>query len=134
MAILPPTVHNAPLNSPVRVIDSWRGVALGGQTPGYRCEQAVECGVFPVELQCAALSVPGQPAPALQVPADAGRDGLQQLVRLGPGRRRHPPELEPVMTPDVDRVQHQQVEVDIQVQRAAEALDQGHGAGLRGWP
>ena len=26
----------------------------------------------------------------------------------------------------------QQVEVDVQVQRAAEALDQGHGAGLRG--
>ena len=36
------------------------------------------------------------------------------------------------MAASVDPVQHQQVKVDAQVQRAAEALDQGHGAGLRG--
>ena len=35
------------------------------------------------------------------------------------------------MAASVDPVQHQQVKVDVQVQRAAEALDQGHGARLR---
>jgi len=37
-----------------------------------------------------------------------------------------------LIAPDVDPVQHQQVEMDVQFQRADEALDQGHGARLRG--
>ena len=95
-------------------------------------EQAVKRGVFPVDGQLAALRVPGQPASPLQVPADAGGDGVQQLIEVGLGGWRRAVELEPVMAASIDSVQHQQVKVDVQVQRAAKALDQGHGAGLRG--
>jgi len=68
------------------------------------------------------------------LPAYAAGDGRQQCTEFGLGRRRYPPELEPLITPDVHPVQHQQVEVDVQVQRAAEALDQCHGASLPGGP
>lgn len=87
-------------------------------------EQAVQGRVLPVERQVAALGVPGQPAPPLQVPAGTAGDGPENLLQLGPGRWRYPPELQPVMVPEVDAIQYQQVEVDVQVQRAAEALDQ----------
>ena len=67
------------------------------------------------------------------LPTDAAVDGRQLCLRFGLGRRRYPPELEPLIT-RMYTVQHQQVEVDVLVQRAAEALDQGHGVGLPGGP
>jgi len=57
-------------------------------------EQAVEGGVFTVQVQVAGLRVACQPAPALQLPANAGGDGLQQVLKLGLRRWRYPPELE----------------------------------------
>jgi hypothetical protein len=44
---------------------------------------AVEDGAFPLEVQVAGLRVPRQPAPALQLPADQGGDGFQQVFKLG---------------------------------------------------
>jgi hypothetical protein len=48
----------------------------------------------------------------LQVPADTAGDAPENLIQLGPGRWRYPLELQPVMVPEVDPVQYQQVEVD----------------------
>ena len=75
-------------------------------------EQTVESGVFPVDGKLAALRVPGEPALALQVPADAAGDGRQDGFELGHGWRRHAVELEAVMAADVYPVQHQQLAVD----------------------
>jgi len=46
---------------------------------------------------------------------DTAGDGPENLLQLGPGRWRYPPELQPVRVPEVDPVQYQQVEVDVQV-------------------
>ena len=79
-----------------------------------------------------------EPAAARQVPAHAMRDGvgdlrqLRRCGRTGAAQARLAPRGLDVRV--VHAVEPQHVEVNIQVQRAAEALDQGHHAALRRIP
>ena len=77
---------------------------------------------------------PPESAAQCQLPVrgqtDAGGDLLKELVELGFRRRRHAPELKPVIEPDIDVVQHQQVEMDVQIQRAAIARDRAYLGGF----
>ncbi len=64
-------------------------------------------------------------------PADAVCEDLDQMGELGTRRRRHPPEPErAVGALGIHPVEKQHIEVDVQVQSAAEALDQGDCTGL----
>jgi hypothetical protein len=72
-------------------------------------EQVIEDRVLAVQVQLAALRIPGEPAPPLQVPADTAGDSPEYLLQLGPGRWRYPPERQPIIGPDVDPVEHQQL-------------------------
>jgi hypothetical protein len=69
----------------------------------------------------------------LQKAPDAPGDGVRQFGELGGGRGPHPAKpLDPSTGPnDVDPIQEQHMEVEVQVQRTAEALDQRHRAGAR---
>ena len=63
--------------------------------------------------------------------ADAPCKDLSKPGQLGAGRRFHPAEPQrAVRTLDVNPVEEQHVEVDVEVERTAEALDQRDRAGL----
>ena len=75
------------------------------------------------------LGVAFYDAPALEETADAVRERGGQGVQLGARRRRHAAKAQrAVGTLDVNAVEDKHVEVHIEVQRAAEALDQRHRA------
>ncbi|MFT5085849.1 MAG: hypothetical protein ACI8PG_000196 [Planctomycetota bacterium] len=60
--------------------------------------------------------------------------GVQQhrlgLVRQPNVRRRHKDRRSPSLATDIDPIQHQHVEMRIEIQRTAEALDKGHRVAL----
>jgi hypothetical protein len=70
---------------------------------------------------------------ALQKAPEPFGDGLRQFAQLGGGRRpqREKPLERSIGPGDIDPIQEQHVEVDVEVQRTDEALDQGHRAGTR---
>lgn len=115
-------------------------VATGGDAVGHRTHPQ------PIHAVVATRAV-GQehgfvfafePAAARQVPAHAMRDGVGELRQLrrgggtGAAQARLAPRRLDVRV--VHAVEPQHVEVNIQVQRAAEALDQGHRTALRRIP
>ena len=69
---------------------------------------------------------------AFQATPDALSDGVRQLGQLSTRRRLHPakPHARPRGTIDVDTVEKAHVEVDVCIERAAEALDQRHRAAV----
>jgi len=102
-----------------------------GDAVGDRRTQALDQrpGLKVVTSQIAVLRIPFQHAPAFELAADTQRQGLGQSGQLGAGRRLHPAEPQcAVGTLDLHPVEEQHVEVD--VERAAEALDQCDRAGL----
>ncbi len=113
-------------------------VATGGDAVGHRTHPQ------PIHAVVATRAV-GQehgfvfafePAAARQVPAHAMRDGVGDLRQLRRGGGAAQARLAPrgLDVRVVHAVEPQHVEVNIQVQRAAEALDQGHHAALRRIP
>src|SRR5690606_21424050 len=67
---------------------------------------------------------------ALERAADPFRDPLHQPIELRRSRRRHGPEPQAALAfPAIDAIQHEEVKVDVQIERAAESLDQRHGSG-----
>jgi len=109
-------------------------VATGGDAVGHRTHPQ------PIHAVVATRAV-GQehgfvfafePAAARQVPADAMRDGVGELRQLRRGGGAAQARLAPrgLDVRVVHAVEPQHVEVNIQVQRAAEALDQGHRTAL----
>ncbi|CRN69255.1 hypothetical protein PAERUG_P42_1_London_26_VIM_2_10_12_00013 [Pseudomonas aeruginosa] len=110
-------------------------VATGGDAVGHRTHPQ------PIHAVVATRAV-GQehgfvfafePAAARQVPAHAMRDGVGELRQLRRGGGAAQARLAPrgLDVRVVHAVEPQHVEVNIQVQRAAEALDQGHRTALR---
>ena len=78
------------------------------------------------------LGVSFEDAAALEQAADTVREGGAQRVELGARRCSDPTKAQrPVGTLDVDAVEDKQVEVHVEVERAAEVLDQRHRARLR---
>jgi hypothetical protein len=90
-------------------------------------------GLQAIAGQIADLRVPLQQSLALQEAPDPFGDGLRQLGEFSGGRGFHRAKpLERSIGPnDRDPIQKQHVEVDVEVQRTAETLDQGHRAGTR---
>ena len=68
-------------------------------------------------------SVTGEPS------KEAPNQAMQQAFEAFPVRRANAMKARPAVMPSVDTVQHQHVQMDVQVQGAAEALDQGDDAG-----
>ena len=58
-------------------------------------------------------------------------DGVQQSNELSRGRSRCPMKRWPWSFEGVDAVEEEHVEVNVQVERGAETLDQGHCTGIR---
>ena len=113
-------------------------VATGGDAVGHRTHPQ------PIHAVVATRAV-GQehgfvfafePAAARQVPAHAMRDGVGELRQLRRGGGAAQARLAPrgLDVRVVHAVEPQHVEVDVEIQRAAEALDQGHHAALRRIP
>jgi hypothetical protein len=90
-------------------------------------------GLQAIAGQIAVFRVSLQQPLALQKAPDPFGDGMRQFAQLGAGRGPHRAKpLERSIGPDnIDPIQKQHVEVDVEVQRTAEALDQGHRAGTR---
>jgi len=84
-----------------------------------------------VQTEVAALQIPHQQPLPFQVASDALTYPMHERLKLCGRRRTDRPEAKCVSSRDVHAVQEQQVEVDVEIQRTAEALDQGHGARLR---
>ena len=78
--------------------------------------------------------IPLQQALALQVTGDTVRDGMRQLGEILAGWRPDPAKQSTgsMGAVAVNTIQEQHMEVDICVEGAPKALDQGHGAGLCG--
>ncbi len=115
-------------------------VATGGDAVGHRTHpQRVHAVVARRAVgQKHGFVLAFQPAFARQVPAHAMRDGVgqfRQLRRCGrTGAVQARLALRTLGGVLVHAVEPQHVEVDVEIQRAAEALDQGHHAALRRIP
>lgn len=108
------------------------GDAIGDRGTAQRIDRLA---LKPVAPQVSVLRIPRQRPLPFQVAADAPGKGLGQLRELGAGRCLHPTEAQrAIRTLDIDPVEEQHVEVQVQIQRAAETLDQGDRAGLRRLP
>jgi len=69
-------------------------------------------------------------AGTVQVTADTGRDGMRELGQFNTAGGFCLRQTQRAAAGTVHPVQKQHMKMNIQVQCAAEALDQGHGAGL----
>ena len=77
------------------------------------------------------LFVSGQQSLLVQGAGDTGGDGVEQALELGLGRSGDAVEPGRFVIERVGAVEEEHVEVGVEVQRRAEALDEGDGAGAR---
>jgi hypothetical protein len=83
-----------------------------------------------IERQISVLDSACNEPRALERAADPLRDPLHQPIELGRSGRRHGHEPQVALAfPVIDAIQHEEVKVDVQIERAAESLDQRHGSG-----
>ena len=71
-----------------------------------------------------------QPLP-FQGAGDAGGNDAQQALEFRPGRGGAAVEAGPFIVERVDAIDEEHMQVDVEVQRRAESLDEGDGAGAR---
>ena len=75
--------------------------------------------------------VAGQQSLPLEGAGDAGGDGVEQALELGLGRCGDAVETRRFAVERVGAVDEEHVQVGVEVQRRAEALDEGDGSGAR---
>ncbi|VAW80484.1 hypothetical protein MNBD_GAMMA13-911 [hydrothermal vent metagenome] len=104
------------------------GNAVGDRMPQELTHRVV---VHRIPSQIAVFGIPLQQALALQKAANALGDGVRQPGEFGAGQRLDP--TEPgcsIRLTDIHPIKEQPVKVYVEVQRTAEALNQGDRAGL----
>jgi hypothetical protein len=96
--------------------------------------EVIHCRVISgFQTQVAVFHIPHQQPGSLQITADAVTDAVNQLLHLRQRGRLHPARKNIALHRDVHAVQKQYVKMNVEIQRAAEALDQRDSAraGLR---
>jgi len=89
--------------------------------------QAVEA-VGGLQVEPGLLGIEDEPPIAGEPSSEALDQAIQQAFEALPVRRTDAMEARPATIPAVDPIEHQHVQVHIQVQRAAESLDEGDDA------
>ena len=83
------------------------------------------------EVEGGGVLVTEQQSLFLERAGDAGGDGAQQALGFRPGRGAATVQAGPFIVERVDAVDDEHVQVDVEIQRRAEALDEGDGSGAR---
>ena len=90
------------------------------------------CVIVGFEREVARVQIANQQTLAFEVATHALADGTHEGFELGLVGCLHALDAESVVGGDIHTIQHQDVKVDIDVERAAEALDEGDRAGAGG--
>ena len=119
------------------------GAQRQGLAPGVRAggDAVVDGGakelleiVGGLDVEGGGLVIAGQQPLLLQGAGDTGGDGVEQALELGLGRCGDAVEAGRSVIERVGAVDEEHVEVRVEVQRRAEALDEGDGSGARTGP
>ena len=109
------------------------GVGAGGDAVVDGGAEELLESVVGFEVEGGGLVVADQQSLAFEGAADAGGDGAQQALEFSLGRGAATVQAGPFLFERVDAIdeEHVQVDVEVEVQRRAESLDEGDGSGAR---
>ena len=107
------------------------GVGAGGDAVVDGGAEELLESVVGFEVEGGGLVVADQQSLAFEGAGDAGGDGAQQALEFRLCRGAATVQAGPFIVERVDAIDEEHVQVDVEVQRRAESLDEGDGSGTR---